>query len=465
MSRVVVLGGGLSGLLAATALSRYAAEVTVVESDTLPDSPQPRKGLPQSRHSHMLMAGGARAMDALLPGTTDALYAAGAHRRGMPWGIVTYSAEGWYRRHRDSDAHLISCSRDLLDHVVRQQVFAAAAGIKVLQKTQVVGLAGTSARISGVRVEQDGEERTLPANLVIDATGRLSKAPQWLASLGLPTVREEIVDPGLAYATRLYQAPGGVHEQFPAVMVQPKAGTGEPGHGASVFPIEDGRWIVALYGTRGAQPPTSDEDFLAFARTTRNPIVAEIIASAEPIGEIRGYRATANRRRRYDKLPVPEGFLAVGDAVTALNPIYGHGMSVAAHCAFHLDRRLRKRGLAAASTRRLQAGIVRVGTPAWTMATTTDRWFPDVKANHGRAGGPMAQRFSARIARTATCDAALSRTLFDVTTLSASPAQLSKPSVLLSALRGSKLPPLTTEQALAQYPELGDVRKPISTVS
>ena len=48
--RVVVLGGGLAGLLAATALSRHCDDVTVVESDVLPDTAQPRRGLPQSRH-------------------------------------------------------------------------------------------------------------------------------------------------------------------------------------------------------------------------------------------------------------------------------------------------------------------------------------------------------------------------------------------------------------------------------
>ncbi|MEU4716961.1 NAD-binding protein, partial [Micromonospora purpureochromogenes] len=83
MSRAVVLGGGLAGMLAAAALARAVDEVTVVERDQLPTEPQPRKGLPQGHHSHILMRGGVEALDQLLPGVTDRLYAAGAKRRGL----------------------------------------------------------------------------------------------------------------------------------------------------------------------------------------------------------------------------------------------------------------------------------------------------------------------------------------------------------------------------------------------
>ncbi len=39
MSRAVVLGGGLAGVLAAAALTRHADEVVVLESDHYPASP------------------------------------------------------------------------------------------------------------------------------------------------------------------------------------------------------------------------------------------------------------------------------------------------------------------------------------------------------------------------------------------------------------------------------------------
>ncbi len=77
--RAVVVGGGMAGMLAAAALSSYA-DVTVVERDVLPEGPEPRRGLPQARHVHVIWSGGARAMEDLLPGVTDAWLAAGARR-------------------------------------------------------------------------------------------------------------------------------------------------------------------------------------------------------------------------------------------------------------------------------------------------------------------------------------------------------------------------------------------------
>ena len=44
-------------MLAAAALSAVADEVVVLDRDELPDGPEHRKGLPQGRHAHLLMAG------------------------------------------------------------------------------------------------------------------------------------------------------------------------------------------------------------------------------------------------------------------------------------------------------------------------------------------------------------------------------------------------------------------------
>ena len=62
-THAVVLGGGLAGMLAASVLVKHVDEVTVVERDKLPDDPSPRSGVPQARHAHLLMSGGARAIE------------------------------------------------------------------------------------------------------------------------------------------------------------------------------------------------------------------------------------------------------------------------------------------------------------------------------------------------------------------------------------------------------------------
>ena len=48
----------MSGLLAARALVDHYDEVTLIERDALPLACEPRKGVPQGRHTHGLLARG-----------------------------------------------------------------------------------------------------------------------------------------------------------------------------------------------------------------------------------------------------------------------------------------------------------------------------------------------------------------------------------------------------------------------
>ena len=64
----VVIGASMGGLLAARALSEFYAEVTVLERDTFPQSDIPRKGVPQGRHPHGLLARGHHVIENFFPG-------------------------------------------------------------------------------------------------------------------------------------------------------------------------------------------------------------------------------------------------------------------------------------------------------------------------------------------------------------------------------------------------------------
>ncbi|MET8681527.1 FAD-dependent oxidoreductase [Streptomyces sp. NPDC004647] len=460
MTSAVVLGGGMAGMLAAAALTRRAGRVTVIESDRFPDGPAPRKGLPQGYHNHMLMSGGAKALDDLLPGTTEGLLAAGAKRRGMPGDLLTLSAEGWYRRHR-GDAYVIACSRDLTDHVVRRGTLADEK-ITAIDSAKVTGLVGDRRRITGVRIEREGAgDETIGADLVVDATGRRSRTPRWLAELGLPEVLEERVDAGFAYASRLYQAPEGAQEDFPGVLIQARSGTGEPGRGAALLPNEGNRWIVALIGTRGGQPPTDEAGFEEFARSLPDPVIADLMAAATPAGPIRAYRGMPNWRRRYEKLPLPEGLVVIGDAATTLNPNYATGMSIAALGALALRTEAERHGITPGLGRGAQKAIAKAAEGPWQMAVGTDQWFPGAELNIKRAPELM-RRFTARFARVTTENAALSNASFNVAALEAPPSSMMTLPALLTVARGPRRAPLTREQAMAQYPEFGDLLKAAS---
>ncbi|MFJ4683036.1 NAD(P)/FAD-dependent oxidoreductase [Streptomyces sp. NPDC088789] len=444
----VVLGGGLAGTLAAGALRHHVDKVTVVERDTYPDRPEPRKGVPQSHHAHILWSGGAEAIEALLPGTLDSLRDAGTHRIGVKQDMLLYSAYGW--QHRFPASHYaLTCSRPLLDRTVRDAVLSDPR-VDVMQGTEAHDLTGDRERVTGARVRtQDGTTRELPADLVVDATGRGSRLKHWLSGLGLPPVTEESVDTGLTYATRVFRAPADAPRPFPVVSVYADHRTGRPGRNGLLLPIEDGRWIITLSGTRGGEPTTDENRFSEFARTLRHPLIADLIDAAEPLTPVRTTRSTLNRRLHLDRLTRhPEGLVALGDCVVSLNPIHGHGMSVAARSAHALETTLRRAGgLKPGLARTAQQAIAAAADAPWLLSASQDLCYPDNRADVSdpRLTTQAARRqgfadlvTSASLVNQRVCDA-----LTAVTTLTAPLAHLETAEFLTALRQGPARPPLS----------------------
>ncbi|MFG2616147.1 NAD(P)/FAD-dependent oxidoreductase [Streptomyces sp. NPDC048507] len=451
----VVIGGSLTGLLAAAVLAGHAT-VTVIDADPLPEGPAPRRGLPQGRHTHLLWSGGARAMEEILPGVLDALTDAGALRRSLPADLATMTARGWIPR-RGGTQFTVSCSRDLLDSVLRARV-SALDGVGMLPRSRVRGLEGTADRVTGVRVDTPGErDRLVAADLVVDASGRGSRAVAWLGALGVDGVRRAEVDSGLVYATRIFEAPAGAHAAgFPIVNVQSDPRMPVPGRTGTIVPIEDGRWQATLSGTRGGQPTADPELFVPFAKGLRDPVVGELLEDRKPLTDVAVTPGTANRRLYFEKAALPEGFFAVGDSVATFNPLYGQGMTVAAQGLLAVRALLRDRDLAAPGTgRAAQRAITPQVATAWELATSQDILYPGATGMEPKAGSGLLDRYVGRLMTGATTDEALSAALFKVITMSGPPTDWLRPSVVWHVLRASERgalqgPPLTAaERAVA----------------
>ncbi|MGW1070577.1 FAD-dependent oxidoreductase [Streptomyces aureus] len=444
MSRsAVVIGGGLAGMLAASALSRSVDEVIVLERDALPVGPEPRKGVPQSRHAHCLLPSGRDAIESLIPGAgIGARLAAAGARVTSVTSLLTLGVEGWFRRWGRDNHPLTSCSRDLLEWTVREAVLKAA-NITV-RTAQAVALVGSSARVTGVRLrDQDGQEAELSADLIVDASGRGSRAVHWLQALGITDVKESVVDSGLVYASRRFRIPKGA-EDWPLTQVNADPDSGEPGRSANLVPIENGEWLVSLGGTRGGEPTSKNEDFTQFALGLMHPIVGKLIASAEPVTDVVLSRSTRNGRRFFEKARVwPEGFIVLGDAVATYNPVYGQGMSVAALGAKALQEELQQGGAEAPGlARRVQQAAAKSVEAAWAMSTSVDRQFPDVQGNPPNAVERALGRYVRRMTKVATTSYRVSSAMCDVTTLQKDALWLVHPSLLLATLAGPVLPPL-----------------------
>ncbi|MDQ8703567.1 monooxygenase [Streptomyces sp. LHD-70] len=399
----VVVGGSLAGLLAARVLVEHAERVTVIERDRFAAEAGPRPGVPQGRHTHVLLDGGQRALDEVLPGFMDELRAAGSPRVGMPDDVVQLQGGRWFRR-TPASTYLHTGTRPQLEHLVRQRVLAHPA-IEVAEGAEAVGLLGDAARVRGVLLRERGDEardgqggqdargvrgtpgvrgvraeaRPLAADLVVDASGRGTKAARWLARIGADAPPEETIETGLAYASRVYRDRDGRlgGQALGFNIVADPAQT----YGCVVLPLEDGTCIVTFSGLRGDEPPTGDEEFAAFAKRLPHPVVHQWLRAAEPLTPAYGFRQTANVRRRYD-LPGrrPAGFLATGDALCTFNPIYGQGMAVAARNAVALRDALAD-SRRTPTTRRVQAAILASSGQAWDISAGSDKKMPGATGN------------------------------------------------------------------------------------
>jgi 2-polyprenyl-6-methoxyphenol hydroxylase-like FAD-dependent oxidoreductase len=373
--RAIVIGGSIAGLLAARVLADRFRRVTIVERDRgEPDGD--RKGVPHARHLHVLLRRGLLAFEELFPGLRAELEAAGAEpvRQGTDFRVRFRS--GWAPEVADG-LELLSLTRGLLERTVRERVVGLAR-VEWLPGSRVDGLLADPAgrRVLGVRA--GGAQ--LPADLVVDASGRGSQAPGWLAAIGREPPEENVVDAFWGYAMRIYRRPptGPPWKQMLILNRPPD----QPRVGV-VQPIENGRWLINVAGVMKDYPPNDEDGFLDFVRRLPSPELYQAIRDAEPLSPIHGFRHTANRLRRYDRRALPERMLVIGDAVCAFNPVYGQGMTVAALEALALRDRL---GAPLGRVgRRFQRDAARIVAGPWMFATSEDsRWPGTAGAAQGR---------------------------------------------------------------------------------
>ncbi len=379
----VVIGSGIAGLTAVRVLSDYFNQVTIIERDMLEAPHEFRHGVPQGRHTHTLMPRGQALLEQLFPGLLDEMQANGAVTIDAQRDIAYFKNGGWQiPQHRATN---IASSRPLLENTIRQRVLALP-NVSLITGGNVVGLLTDAAgrQVTGLTLRPRRgaayTENELAANLVIDASGRASKGPQWLTELGFAPPEEWRINPFVAYTSSLYERPASHHGQWKTLYVSP-----EPPHGTRggiITPMENGRWCVTLIGVAGDVPPHDEAGFLAYARSLPTPSFYEAIKNARPLSRPVGFQRTENQVRRYDKLPeYLDGFLVCGDAAIALNPIYAQGMTAAAQAASALQRSLQAQlqqspdslvGLAARFQPMMSQAVQRL----WRIATTNDWGWP-----------------------------------------------------------------------------------------
>jgi 2-polyprenyl-6-methoxyphenol hydroxylase-like FAD-dependent oxidoreductase len=438
----VVLGGSLAGLLAARVLSDHFEHVTLIERDVYPETAETRRGIPQANHVHGLLLRGRQILEELFPGLQDEMMAAGAPLLDMANDISWFTRAGFGIRF-PSDLKILSFTRPMLDLHIRRHL-SRNPRVEIMDNTEVLRLIpdSTENQLSGVLVcprTADGDRRIakeIKADLFVDATGRASRAPRWLAQLGYEPPEEIVINGHIGYASRLYGIPENFHGEWTCAFVQ--AAPPERKRGAILFRVEDNRWLVTLVGGGRDYPPSDDDGFLEFARSLPCHTIYDAIRSAEPLTPIKTHRATENRLRRFERAKqLPDNFVLLGDAVCAFNPVYGQGMTTAALGVLALQESLREQqrdGSLNGLSRRFQRRLAKVIQAPWLMATREDYRYLETD---GGAPGRMTRFmhwYMDQVLQLATRIVPVRKVLLDAFSMLTPPSSLLQPRVLFRVL-------------------------------
>jgi 2-polyprenyl-6-methoxyphenol hydroxylase-like FAD-dependent oxidoreductase len=347
VAKVAVIGAGVGGLATALALSRSGHHVTIIERDATPTPTDPdaafeweRRGAPQVRHSHALLARLHNLLRDRYPDVLERLLAAGATELRfcdkMPPEIDDPSPQPG-----DDDLVALACRRTTFEWVLRTVVLDDP-DVELRDGVAVAGLALTTdaasgiPRVNGVRLASvsgnDQDAELVEADLVVAATGRRSPIGRWLGEHGIePTVTEE--DTGIVYLSRFYRLRDGSG-------LPPQDGPvgGDLGYLKYAVFLGDNRTFSVTFAVRThddelraalLDPDTFDRAAALLPATS--PWAADDLA--DPITPVHVMGGLLNRLvgfRDEAGVPLVLGFHAVGDAHTCTNPLYGRGCSLAA---------------------------------------------------------------------------------------------------------------------------------------
>jgi hypothetical protein len=296
----LVIGGGLTGLLAARVLANHVDRVTLIDRQPLPRLPEIGAGATPAVYPHVHIAHGPGSLDTLLPGLTSELVTSGATLIDPARDVAWLAAGGGLASVPAAAGSVLTCSRELVEWHVRRRVSMLPA-VHLLEGVEVFGLSATGPRrvVNGVHVRACGHatsrlrDTTFSADFIVDATGDTASADEWLHELGFPPPSERCELATWA-ASAVFTPTTTERVTAERVMrvidLRGDAATRErdadDGPRALLLPIERGRMMITLSDAWPSEPPVDAPSFLTCARAFAHPALMAALPYADRLGRI-----------------------------------------------------------------------------------------------------------------------------------------------------------------------------------
>ncbi|TWE13578.1 flavin-dependent dehydrogenase [Prauserella muralis] len=430
----------MAGLLAAAALAPSFGHVAVVERDKLDEAKKPtptsrRRGVPQAAHVHAFQPRGLQELEFLLPGARAELRARGAHLV-EPGFDQRIELNGNLLAPTRTRLESVQATRGLFEDHIRSRV-RELPNVTLLDDTNAAGLVlnAHDSQVTGVRVagRTPGAAATeLPAELVVDAMGRGSRLPAWLAAYGLGTAEVESHRVDVTYSTALVTL-RDLPRATSCLIVGP--GPGRPA-GLGLMAVEGDAHVLTVAGIAGHKPPRSFDELVEAARSLLPDDFAGSLDGIErhPAADVATFSYPKVEWRRLDRLAhKPAGLLAIGDSLCAFNPIYAQGMTVAV-----LQARALADAVATPGRRRIEARYFAATRPlvktAWSIARAADLAVPELPGRRSPAMR-LLNRYVSRVQAGAATDPRLASSFIRVVGMIDPPPALLSPATVARALR------------------------------
>lgn len=335
---VVVIGASIAGLSSALAFNRRGIPVTILERDELVDVEEQttrdgiiqRRGVPHTMQPHFFLSSLRNALNKWYPCLTEQMIDAGVKEIPVELCLPCTSNRDAISKPGDENLTVLASRRAVLEQAVRKYA-ESQDGITIRPSVKVLRLLSDDThapfKVHGMEYEEGGEKRTLLTDVIVDASGRMTRLLDPIIDKGAQ-VDDFHYKSNSAYFTRHYRLRPG--QDFPKFVGMP--GVLFDDLVATTFVADDKNFVMSIVVNQG--------DPLLYDRALSKPDVFEDILRripkaarwieperAEPTSPVVGW---ANMDFFWRTL-APEGdvqvlgYFPVGDTVIRSNPKFGRG--------------------------------------------------------------------------------------------------------------------------------------------